>query len=218
MLTPMNENSYRDHVTAIRNAAKTEAKRSMANAAREAKEFYEPEDDGIYNIGVSGDGTWRRRGYLSAYGVVTASSTVAGKVLDVEIMSKECRECMVWREREGTVAFQEWWEGHQHLCQVNHFGSSGSMDASGMLSMFQRSVEAHSARYTEFLGDGDSKAHKLITKQAVYGDVDHNRFRHSHRKSSKRAKSRQKQLRNLKKGYIDSLEAREGQQYEAGAF
>ena len=101
MLTPMNENSYRDHVTAIRNAAKTEAKRSMANAAREAKEFYEPEDDGIYNIGVSGDGTWRRRGYLSAYGVVTASSTVAGKVLDVEIMSKECRECMVWRERRN---------------------------------------------------------------------------------------------------------------------
>lgn len=70
------------------------------------------------------------------------------------------------------MAFQEWWEGHQHLCQVNHFGSSGSMDASGMLSMFQRSVEAHSARYTEFLGDGDSEAHKLITEQAVYGDVE----------------------------------------------
>ena len=29
MLTPMNENSYRDHVTAIRNAAETEAKRSI---------------------------------------------------------------------------------------------------------------------------------------------------------------------------------------------
>lgn len=94
MLTPMNKNSYRDHVTAIRNAAETEAKRSMANASRETKEFYEPEDDGIYNIGVSGDGTWRRRGYSSAYGVVTALSTVTGKVLDVEIMSKECRECM----------------------------------------------------------------------------------------------------------------------------
>ena len=44
------------------------------------------------------------------------------------------------REREGSVEFQEWWEGHQHLCQANHFGSSGSMDASGMLSMFQHSV------------------------------------------------------------------------------
>ena len=48
--------------------------------------------------------------------------------------------------------------------------------------------------------------------------LDHNRLRHSRRKSSERAKSRRKQLRNLKMGYIDSLEAREGQQYEAGAF
>lgn len=57
MLTPMTENSYRDHVAAVRNTAETAAKRSMANAAKETKEFYEPEDDGIYNIAVSGDGT-----------------------------------------------------------------------------------------------------------------------------------------------------------------
>ena len=86
MLTPMNENSYCDLVTAICNAAETEAKRSMANAAKETREFYEPEDDGIHNIGVSGDGSWRR-GYLSTYGVVTALSTVTGEVLDVVIMS-----------------------------------------------------------------------------------------------------------------------------------
>ena len=172
MLTPMTENSYRDHVAAVRNAAETVAKRSMANAAKETKEFYEPEDDGIYNIAVSGDGTWRRRGYTSAYGVITASSTLTGKVLNVEIMSKECRECMVWRGREGTAEFQDWWDGHQHLCQANCFGSSGSMDASGMLSIFQRSVEAHCFRYTEFLGDGDSKSHKLIVEQAVYGEVE----------------------------------------------
>ena len=79
----------------------------------------------------------------------------------------------VWSgEREGTVEFQEWWEGHQHPCQANHFGSPGSMDASGMLSLFRHSVEVHSARYTEFLGNGDSKAHKLITEQAVYGDLE----------------------------------------------
>ena len=74
--------------------------------------------------------------------------------------------------REGTAEFQDWWDGHQHLCQANCFGSSGSMDASGMLSIFQRSVEAHCFRYTEFLGDGDSKSHKLIVEQAVYGEVE----------------------------------------------
>ena len=172
MLPPMNENSYRDHVATIRNSAETVAKESMQNAAEEAKEFYEPGEDGVFDIGVSGDGTWRRRGYSSAYGVVTAISTVTGKVLDVEVMSKECKECMVWRSKEGTVEFQEWWEGHQHLCQANYFGSSGSMDASGMLAIFERSVQNYSVRYTEFLGDGDSKSHKLIVEEAVYGPVE----------------------------------------------
>ena len=170
MLAPMNENSYRDHVAAVRKAAETVAKNSMNSAAEEVKHFYEPERDGVYNIGVSGDGTWRRRGYSSAYGVVTVISTVTGKALDAEVMSKECRECMVWRDKEGTNEFHEWWEGHQHICQANHFGSSGSMDASGMVSIFQRSVERHSVRYTEFLGDGDSKAHNLLVEQAVYGN------------------------------------------------
>ena len=44
------------------------------------------------------------------------------------------------------------------------------MDASGLLAIFQRSVDNHSVRYTEFLGDGDSKAHRLIVEEAVYGN------------------------------------------------
>ena len=50
MLTPMNENSYRDHVTAIRNAAETEAKRSMANAAREVKTKMRPSMPSYGNV------------------------------------------------------------------------------------------------------------------------------------------------------------------------
>lgn len=63
MLPPMNENSYRDHVKALRNAAESVAKSSMSKAAGEVKEFYEPAEDGLYDIAVSGDGTWRKRGF-----------------------------------------------------------------------------------------------------------------------------------------------------------
>lgn len=52
MLPPMNENSYRDHVSAVCNAAQTVATKSMTDAAEEAKQFCEPETDGIFNIGV----------------------------------------------------------------------------------------------------------------------------------------------------------------------
>ena len=99
------------------------------------------------------------------YGIVTAMSTVSGKAIDTL-----CKECTVWRNKEGTQQFEDWWEDHQHLCQANHLGSSGSMDASGLLATFQRSVEQYTMRYTEFLRDDDSKAHKLIVEEAVYGE------------------------------------------------
>ena len=80
MPPPMNENSYRDHVAIVKNAAQAVCKQSMANAVEEVKTFYEPQEDGKFEIGVSGDGTPRKRGYSSSYGVVTALSTIAGKV------------------------------------------------------------------------------------------------------------------------------------------
>ena len=56
MMPSMHKNSYSDHVKAICNAAQTVAKRSMKNAVEELKEFYEPEEDGFYNVGISADG------------------------------------------------------------------------------------------------------------------------------------------------------------------
>ena len=69
MLPPMNENSYRDHVKALRNAAESVVKASMSKAAAgEVKEFYEPAEDGLYDIAVCGDWTWRKRGFLIVWG------------------------------------------------------------------------------------------------------------------------------------------------------
>ena len=87
MPPPINENAYRDHVAAINAAAELVCKESMSNASQQTKKIYEAEEDGKY-------GTWRRRGYSSSYGVVSGISLVTGKVLDVEIVSKECRECV----------------------------------------------------------------------------------------------------------------------------
>ena len=112
-------------------------------------------------------------------------------------MSKDCREYTVWRNKEGTQEFQGWWEGHQHIYQANHLGSSSSMDASGLLAIFQRSVENYSVRYTEFLGDGDSKAHKLIVDEAVYGARPVSKLecvRHVQKRLGSRLRSLKKQM------------------------
>ena len=45
------------------------------------------------------------------------------------------------------------------------------MDAAGLLAIFQRSIEKHNAWYVEFVGDGDSKAHKNMVEEEIYGAV-----------------------------------------------
>ena len=171
MPAPMNANAYTDGVKHLKEAAKYVAERSMHRAASETKLSYEVADDGIYDIGVSGDGTWRKRGFSSSSGIVTAMSVVTGKVLDTEIMSKECRTCIINQVKKGTPEFDQWWESHKEECHTNFHGSSGKMDPVGCKKIFERSIDKHSLRYSEFLGDGDSKAHKELVAEEVYGDI-----------------------------------------------
>ena len=170
MPAPMTKKAYATTVKTLKDAAERVAQKSMSNSVPETTDYYEVADDGIFDIAVSGDGTWRKRGYKSAYGIVAVMSTMTGKVLDIEIMSKECKSCAMNIKKSGTIEFDEWWEGHQHECHANFEGSSGAMEAAGCLAIFQRSVEKHTLRYTEFLGDGDSKAYDQLTAEKVYGE------------------------------------------------
>ena len=45
------------------------------------------------------------------------------KAIDIEV--QRVQGCIVWRNKEGTHEFEDWWDGHQHLCLANHLGSSG---------------------------------------------------------------------------------------------
>ena len=171
MPQPMNANAYTDSVKHLHAAAKTVAENSMSKAAEATKTHYEACDDGIINAGVSGDGTWRKRGFTSSVGVVAVMSILTGKVIDTEVMSKECRTCSINKFKPGTPEFDEWWEGHQHNCHVNFEGSSGKMDPAGTKEIFSRSIDKHGLRYTEFLGDGDSKSYHDLVQSKIYGDV-----------------------------------------------
>ncbi|GFW92465.1 uncharacterized protein TNCV_517831 [Trichonephila clavipes] len=93
---------------------------------------------------VAVDGTWQKRGYTSLNGVVTVTSIDAGKVIDVDILSKYCA-CK-------NLPF------HEKDCKRNYVGSSGAMEIQGASKNFQRSLSLHNARYITYLGDGDYKA------------------------------------------------------------
>ena len=49
----------------------------------------------VIDIGVSLDGSWQRREFSSMNGVATAISIDTGKIIDIESMSRYCRQCFV---------------------------------------------------------------------------------------------------------------------------
>ena len=87
---------------------------------------------------TTGNHGWKR-GHPSKNGVVTA---IIGKSLvDYKVLSKFCTGCFSWEEKAGTPEYDEW--KAKHICDINHEGSSGSMESEGAVEIFKRSVEKH---------------------------------------------------------------------------
>ncbi|GFY33704.1 uncharacterized protein TNCV_4594161 [Trichonephila clavipes] len=126
----------------------------MQIAAKEAKNV-----NGHSDIPVSIDGTWQKHGHTSLNGAVIATSFYSfytGKVFDASILSRFCK---------GPNKM------HNDNCNANHFGNSRSMEVSGAIEIFQRSESLHGLRYTKFLGDGDSRAYKVVNEMRPYRDT-----------------------------------------------
>ncbi|EDO36497.1 predicted protein [Nematostella vectensis] len=112
------------------------ATKSMGDSAKELKA---DKSDGPTNCGASFDGTWQKRGFSSLNGCVTGISIDTGKVLDMRI-------------------------ARNTVCKANFRGSAPAMEPEGVQRIFNRSVETHNIRYTEYYGDGDCKSFNRVEK------------------------------------------------------
>ncbi|GFW55501.1 uncharacterized protein TNCV_118851 [Trichonephila clavipes] len=78
-------------VKKLLNVASVVSKNAMIEAADEVRKLKNTSD--VAECGVSVDGTWQRRGHSSLNGCVAVLSIDTGKVVDLEVMSKWCRNC-----------------------------------------------------------------------------------------------------------------------------
>ncbi len=152
---------YKAHAHAVKNAAKGVAEDTMLEAAAEIRakkggaEFVE--------VGVSGDGSWQKRGYSSLHGTVNVMSMETGKVLDTEVLTQFCRECSLHeQDNKKELAYEVWKTEHMPKCKANFSGSSGAMEPKGIENIFGRSAQSRNLLYTEFYCDGDSKSFDRI--------------------------------------------------------
>ncbi|GFY14817.1 uncharacterized protein TNCV_648601 [Trichonephila clavipes] len=92
-------------------------------------------------------------------------------VIDYEILSKYCTKCTAAvRDLSGdSPDFAIWHEGHKSECQINHTGSSSSMEMEAAAILWQRSIKECNMRYTCILSDGDSKTFQHLMSLNIYG-------------------------------------------------
>ena len=91
MLPPVSQRAYTTQNQKLFVASGEEREASFADAGAKLRKNV-PEDQ-VLDITVTCDGTWARRGSQSLYGVVVMASWKTGKVLDVEVLSKNCQAC-----------------------------------------------------------------------------------------------------------------------------
>lgn len=158
---PMTVKSYQKTVSTLLNATNEVAEETMKDAANELRgDSTEPAVD----VGISADGSWQRRGYSSLNGTFTAISIKTGKIIDCEIMSRYCKNCNRHKNLKKTnpVRYRQWFKQHEKNCTINHVGSAGAMEVTGATRIFERSIKTRGLRYTEYLGDGDSKGFDTV--------------------------------------------------------
>ena len=83
---------YAAHNKALLKATKEVCHETMIDDAKEIHVLNNKSPDDVADCGISCDGTWQRRGFLSLNGCVATISMDTGRVLDVEVLTKFRKE------------------------------------------------------------------------------------------------------------------------------
>jgi hypothetical protein len=78
---------------------------SLINDIRGSKRC-EPND--VLDLTVSLDGSWKKRGHQSMYGIVFLIETDSAYCLDSEILSKRCEICEAKESTLTSAQFKSW--------------------------------------------------------------------------------------------------------------
>lgn len=144
----------------------------LKQAVEDEKKKNEEAGNVATHLTVSSDGTWKRRGFSSLFGVSILVGKYSKKVVDAVIKSSFCQACNLWNKKkdDNINEYNEWYETHEETCSINNEGSASKMEIDAVTEMFLRSKEKHGVLYMKYIGDGDSKTFRRILNVNPYGD------------------------------------------------
>lgn len=129
-------------------AAQTVYDMLTRKAAKEEKEKNVKNGNVASNLTVSGDGTWKKRGFSSFFNITTLIGLYCNKVIDTEVKSSFCQECNIWKNKSGTVEYANWKASHEDNCTNNYEGSAGKVEVEAIKDMFLRLIKKYEVKYT----------------------------------------------------------------------
>ncbi|GIY05118.1 uncharacterized protein CDAR_120911 [Caerostris darwini] len=104
----------------------------ISRAVREEKELLLESDPQANpnHLTVSGDGTWKKRGFNSLFGVTTLVGKYSKKVVDTIVKSSFCQGCNVWKHKKNydIEAYLDWYKEHEELVQVSEGNRRRTID------------------------------------------------------------------------------------------
>ncbi|CAF1992708.1 unnamed protein product, partial [Rotaria magnacalcarata] len=118
-------------------------------------------EDEIMKITVSLDGTWKRRGHVSNFGIVFIIDAESGKCIDYEVLSLFCGVCNMKKSKLTDKQFSKWFKKHKPFCHKNYDGTSKSMEKEGTIRLFKRSM-INGLQYKTMVCDGDASAYEAV--------------------------------------------------------
>lgn len=123
----LSKTAYEKTIKKVHEAGKKVFDASCSSAIESEKTENEKKGKPADELDVSGDGSWKRRGYQSLLGVVTLIANSCGKVIDLVVKSSCCKACTTKKNVDrDSEEYAEWWAEHEEECSKNHQGSAGS--------------------------------------------------------------------------------------------
>lgn len=163
----LSKKSYEGIVRHISASSKKMFDFTCKKAIEEEIKLNEENERPLLSITASGDGSWKKRGFSSLYGVTTLIGHHTGKVIDLVVKSSYCQACIYYKNTDKN---DPQYLDHKENCPINHDGSAGKMEVDAIIEMFQRSEKLFGIKYCNYVGDGDTKTFKAILDKQPYGE------------------------------------------------
>lgn len=214
--SPLAQNIYDTIVDNIYRAATTVCDVLLKNAVKEEKKRMCEEENLKENaeLFVSGDGTWKKRGF-TLFGVSSVVGSYSGKILDFVVKSSFCRACewakRFWNKETDIEIYKLWQTDHETSCLANR-EKARKIKIEAIREIFSKSVERYRVKYITFIGDNDSKTYAEKTyavNSKLYGNDTTIRKKecisHVQKRMGNRLRQYKKKNNNLNEYMIDKL-------------